>query len=335
MKINQILSSPLLPSGLAALSVALTLPSQAELVAHYEFEDNGDDSAGNADGTLGTEVTFAPGLIGQAAVFGTAGIEGVNTIDATAFDPGSGDFSVTFWIKRAEIDQANADGIFDALNNTGEGFQANLRRLPGEPTSDPNNHMGFRIDDSSGQFVLIVDPGEIDDTEEWHHFALTIDRTANEAKIYRDGELAVTASTAILTGAISPDRQISIGGLNNNGTLGLDGQLDDLRFYDEALNAAAIAELATPPNPVLPIPLEITEISLTDSSVTLTWNSKQSGTVSYRILYSEDLATPLVDWFEANDSIGSGGTETSYTLTGVELPPVPLPGKLFFVVEEN
>lgn len=322
-------------SSLTVFSVSLMSPTMADLVAYYQFEGDGSDSAGTADGTVGNEVTFDTGILGQGAVFGISALEGVNTIDAPVFDPGAGDFSITFWIKRTEEDSFDADGIFDALAVTGEGFQANFRSEPGDPAGSPANHMAFRIDDSNNNFILIVDPGEISDTEEWHHFALTMDRTADEAKIYRDGALAVTVSSASLTGTITPDRPLSIGGINNSGVLGLDGMLDELRFYDEALNAAAIAELAIPPAPVPVVPLAVTSLSRTDDSVTLTWNSKDNDSVSYRILYSADLSLPLADWLEANDSVASEGAQTTYTLSGFELPALPLPDKLFFVVEEN
>lgn len=322
-------------SGFALLSASLISPTMADLVAYYQFEGNGSDSIGTANGTVGDQVAFDTGILGQGAVFSTSGVSGIDTIDVPAFDPGDGDFTISFWIKRDDLDTDNADGILDALNNTGEGFQANFRPEPGDPPGSPQNHMAFRIDDSSGGFILIVDPGEISDTENWHHFALTMDRTANQAKIYRDGELAVTASTAILTGTISPDQDLTIGGLNNSGTLGLDGKLDELRFYDEALDAAAIAALAIPPDPVPVVPLAITALYRTDDSVTLTWNSKDDDSVSYRILYSEDLSQPLSNWLEANDSVASQGDQTSRVLSGFELPPLPLPDKLFFVVEEN
>ena len=322
-------------SSLTIFSVSLMTPTMADLVAYYQFEGDGNDAAGTAAGTVGNEVTFDTGILGQGAVFGISALEGVNTIDAPAFDPGDGDFSITFWIKRTEEDSFDADGIFDALAGTGEGFQANFRPEPGDPVGSPANHMAFRLDDSSGQFILIVDPGEISDTEKWHHFALTMDRTTDEAKIYRDGALAVAVSTVSLTGTITPDRPLSIGGINNSGNLGLDGLLDELRFYDEALDAAAIAELAIPPNPVPVVPLAVTALSRTDESVTLTWNSKDIDSMSYRILYSEDLSLPLSSWLEANDSVASKGTQTTYTLSGFELPAFHLPNTLFFVVEEN
>lgn len=321
-----------LPSCILAFSLGFLPSAQADLVALYEFEDNGDDSIGDADGTVGSAVTFDDGLIGRSAVFPSSGFDSTDTINAPAFDPGDGDFTIAFWIKRDD-DDLDADGIFDALNNTGEGFQANFRREPGDPGDAASGHMAFRVDDSSGQFLLIVDPGEVNDSDTWHHYALTIDRTEDEAKIYRDGQLAITESSAELTGTISPDQDIVIGGLNNAGNLGLEGQLDDLRFYDEALDAAAIAELATPPDPVPVRPLIITEITPTESTVTLTWNSKADA--DYAIFYTADLATPREFWSEATDSVPSDGEETTHTLSGFELPELPLPAALFFIVVEN
>lgn len=309
----------------------LSLPAtRADLVAQYQFEDNGEDSVGTADGTPGANVTFDTGISGKAAVFGGSSDEFAETINGEAFDPGEGDFSITFWVKRDQLaDTDNADGVLDALNGTGQGYQINFR------AGADLNKFGCRLDASNGQFVLIVDPNELTDTENWHHFAVTVDRTASEAKVYRDGVLAITSSIAILTGTISPDRQLSIGGINNNGFLGLDGKLDDLRFYDESLDAAAVAELAVAPPQITPPPLLVTQILKTNDEVQLTWNSNPADGTTYSIFYTTDLAAPLSSWLESTDNVITQGTATTYTLSGIELPATPLPDQLFFVVIEN
>ena len=79
----------------------------------------------------------------------------------------------------------------------------------------------------------------------------------------------------------------------------------------------------------------ITNISLNeDTTISLTWTSDPAENVTYSIYYNGDLAQPLANWGEANDSIPTGGTETTYVLGGLELPQ-PLPDDLFFIVVRN
>ena len=95
------------------------------LVDHYEFEGDGVDSAGgDADGTVGANVTFGDGQFGQAAVFGvsSAGPDNrIEVLEVDAFHPGDRSFTMAFWVKREEADTGNGDGVFDALEITGNG----------------------------------------------------------------------------------------------------------------------------------------------------------------------------------------------------------------------
>ncbi|MGD1979444.1 MAG: PEP-CTERM sorting domain-containing protein [Akkermansiaceae bacterium] len=224
--------------SLAAVASLANSAYSAVLVQHYLFEGDGSDSAGSSDGTVGSGVSFGTGIQGQAMVVGVSGAAPVNVIDAPAFDPGTGDFSIAFWVRRDQNDTVNADGIFDALAGTGVGYQANFR------AGADLDQMGFRIDGSDGNFSLIVDPNATSDTD-WHHFALTIDRTANEGILYRDGVEAISAPLAF-GGSVTPTQNLQIGGINNSAILGLDGSLDDLRFYTGVLTPSEVQALVVP-----------------------------------------------------------------------------------------
>jgi hypothetical protein len=207
------------------------------LVCRYQFEDDGTDSVSGADGTVGANVTFTAGKYGKAMTAGTAGATDdiIVVPQAEAFVPGMADFTIAFWVKRAQADTGNADGIFDALNGTGTGYQCNFR---GDPDMDK---LGFRLDDDDGNYVLIVDASTVTDTTTWHHFALVVSRPTDSADLYRDGILVTTVTPLGLTGAIIPDKNLAIG--NIGAGLGLDGSLDDLRFYTGTLTADEILHL--------------------------------------------------------------------------------------------
>ncbi len=228
--------------ALDASDVANLAEGPGAPVDWYELENNGLDSAGgDANGTLGGNVTFAAGEIGQAAVFGVSAAGSANLIEvphSNAFDPGQEDFTIAFWVKRDQADTTDADGVFDALASTGVGYQCNFR-----DGIDPNI-IAFRLDDSGGSYVLIKAQNPMPDTTEFHHYALTVDRGNDQAVIYVDGVADPPVDISTLSGSISPDQKLQIGGLNDNSNNGLDGRLDDLRFYDRKLEESEVQALA-------------------------------------------------------------------------------------------
>lgn len=214
--------------------------AQAALVDHYALDGNGADSAGgDADGAVGANITtFPAGPVGQAASFTLSAVPPANLIvvpQANAFNPGSGDFSYSFWVKRDQNDTGESDGVFDALNGTGRGYQSQF--IAG-------NQHSLRLDTSTDNQVL-TSTGTITDTTAFHHVAVTVDRTTNnEVRFYFDGALDSTVAITSVTGSVAPNQSLRIGGFNNNAARGLDGDLDDLRFYNVVLGAHAVADLA-------------------------------------------------------------------------------------------
>ena len=197
-------------------------------IHQYDFEGDGLDSAGSADGAVGVNVTFnsvdVPIELGQAAVFGSDGGSADNRIDvplASFTDFGTGDFSVSIWVKRDQ-NSATTQGLFDNLAADGTQFQ-----FLG------NDILRARIDDDLGNefrpesLTAITDLG-------WHHLLLTIDRDAVDgAKWYIDGQLDSSSDPTVLTGSVLANQNLRIGTIN---ALGLRGQLARLTFYDQSLS---------------------------------------------------------------------------------------------------
>jgi len=99
---------------LAILSAVAVNGAPAAVVNHYLLDGDGVDAVGASDGTVGGNVTFSAGDVGQAASFGVSGSDTADRIDvpqASAFNPGSADFSYVFWVKRDQNDTGNADGV--------------------------------------------------------------------------------------------------------------------------------------------------------------------------------------------------------------------------------
>ncbi len=230
----------------AALLCCVATPAIGELVDHYEFENDGVDSAGgNANGNVGANVTFTTGANGQGAQFGTNGSTAARRIvvlQADAFNPGAGDFSMAFWAQRNDVDSGTSDGIFDALSGTTTGYQAQFTG---------GDVVRLRLDDQGGNQNALIDSVSTITDSDFHHYTFTVDRTGEESRVYIDGQLdaIVDISGDNLVGTISPSQNLHIGGINNNNNTGMEGVLDDLQFYSGVLSADQVAALVAVPEP--------------------------------------------------------------------------------------
>jgi len=222
---------------LSATTPTMTNPTPDDTppVDHYLFESDGDDAAGgDADATVGADVAFAPGVFGQAAVFGAAGADAddVLTVSQTsAFDPSFGDFSIAFRIKHAVT--GTVDGILDANGGTGYQMLVGIE-----------NRIRLRLDDANGNSLNLDSVAQLSG-DMFDHVAITVDRFSHEAIFYINGVAEIPLDIAVLDGAFTPNQDLWIGAINLGSNLGLSGTLDDLRFYDRLLTPNQVSNLAT------------------------------------------------------------------------------------------
>jgi len=221
-----------------------SIPVAAGVIGYWDFDltNRYDDKSGSgADGSAGISVgvdSDSPlgDTLADSAAFGTNGAVPNNVVtvpQATAPGFGAGDFSFSFWIKRASGD-ANEDGVFDALSGTDVGYQALIQ---------PDNTLRLRLD-NAGAANLLADSSAAIPAGTWQHIAVTVDRDDPSGLIiYRNGSPDSTHNPTGVTGAIDPSQDLWIGGFNN--AHGLDGSLDDLAFYNVMLTADQVSRLAS------------------------------------------------------------------------------------------
>jgi len=227
-------------TALSAAQVA-ALSAVGHPIHRYEFEGDGNDSAGTANGTVGANVTFTssgvPSVLGQAAVFGSDGSISANRIEVpttnfAGFGPGS--FSASCWVKR-DVLSGTTCGMFDG-NGAGQGVLLAF---------NASNAVHLRIDDNSGGGgTILADSTTAVSDLNWHHVLLSVDRSAPPNTIvsfYVDGAAAGTTSSTALSGAISFGVAMRIGTFNN---AGLRGKLARLTFFSAALTAQDAINLA-------------------------------------------------------------------------------------------
>ena len=241
-----------IPLVLLALS---HLGLRADLVAHWTLEEGtgataGDSTANGRTGTIaGTTLwnttDLPPVPAGTTAALAMDGVDDQINIVGYKGISGTGDRSVSAWIKTELNSTAQDMGIVSWGSNSAT-QKWTFRIQTGNGTAG-----AIRVEASGGFFVgntVVTDA-------EWHHVAVTWenDGTPNiqDAKLYVDGVLdaefgsidsppSASQSVAINT-AVGSDVRI---GDDFSLTHNWRGGIDEVRIYDEALDAAAIAELA-------------------------------------------------------------------------------------------
>jgi MYXO-CTERM domain-containing protein len=225
-------------------------PSQAALVARYNFDGTADDSSGMGNnGTLMNGASYSsdtPFGIGSSLSLADGGQHVLVPHNASLDITES--LTISAWVK----DQGNAwEGVV-AKNPSDGSF---------------NNHAGnyeLRIENGSNQMHFLYQQGGVNDTafpistepaaivasNEWTHIAITvlqIDPNPGEVKYYKNGVLVDTKPINVGFGATNTN-PLYIGSRADLFTQ-FNGQIDDLQIYNTALSADEISRLATIPEP--------------------------------------------------------------------------------------
>lgn len=240
----------------ALIYLTTALGAQAALVAHYPFDGDATDASGNgndltayaADETNFPSVSATGGRAG-----GFAGFDGQNLFN-TMFTPVSGDDSRTLsMFVRTTADNSGSSGtntmFFAGWGNPGTGTRVRYDLgLEGGTNNQLRNEYNAGAATSSATVGL--------NDGDWHHVAVVWD--GSTASFYLDGAAYGTAAPGAL--ATGSEIGLTIGGDTRAGGVltetstqtpnrYLTGDLDDVRVYDEALDAPQIAALAAVPEP--------------------------------------------------------------------------------------
>ena len=214
--------TPISPVARATFSMIRCSPLPSGLISWWPAEGTGGDVFGHNPGIVGTQTTFGPGKLGRA--FNLAGgAEGVRLGNPAALQKQT--FSIEAWIRRGRTDIVTA-------GNTGTGVILGF------------GWNGYAFGISNDGRLLLSKVGvsgvnstlNINDTM-WHHVVITkegasvmfyVDGIAENAPAYDPG-FAFT-----LTAAIGTAGEVGSGFL---------GSIDELKFYDRALNRTEVVTL--------------------------------------------------------------------------------------------
>ena len=194
--------------------------------AATEFADEIENPAFNNGACTGEAcpTSTTSGVADSAFIFG--GNDEINVADTSGLDfTIDGDMSIETWVKTTQdctgrvVFVGRYEGIGSAAWWLG---------------CVENNKAAFHMRDSDGNEFTVSGTSTINDGE-WHHIVGTRDGTVNVNKIYVDGKLE-NSGTPAFTGALTfTDKDVTIGYFAPHPYYWLDGTLDEMALYDQAL----------------------------------------------------------------------------------------------------
>ncbi len=213
-----------------ALCLGWTATANADLLAHWTFDETSGttaaDSTGNGyNGTItGSTVTQGvTGAIGTAFNFVTSGYVSVTSASALT---GMTSASLTSWFMMPTDPKGANRHMFRSAYTAGVGGVWNLL--------DSLRLYGWGGGDFGVKTSTLVSPN-------WQQVTWTTEGVGGQTKMYVNGALlATTTATAMGSGTV-----MNLGGGNANQSFGND--LDDMGIWDQALTAAEVGAIYNTP----------------------------------------------------------------------------------------
>jgi RHS repeat-associated protein len=203
------------------------------LVARWSLDEGSGAKACDLKGNNHGTVHGAQWTTGQ--IEGALSFNGVDDYVDIGNDPSldlTDDFTIAAWIKTTEGRQWHQIvSRYNASDTVGYAFGLNADALN-------SGHLSFW---SSNHGSWVTGSGSVRD-DIWHHVAATLEGTA--VNFYIDGALDKSTTSAA---APSTNQNFAIGA-RNDALFALNGLIDDVRIYSEALLTTEIADLADTTN---------------------------------------------------------------------------------------
>lgn len=226
--------------GLASLAPA----AHAGLIGYYAFENSVADGSGNGNhGTLGptAPIYTANGYRGGAYQFGTGGANTYLTVPININPSALPQLTFGGWFNADDVNAV----IRGLISHDNGGFDRTL-------TVDTRNSDGgvpnWQVFDGSGTSFFGGDTGNVV-AGEWAFVAAVYDLAANSTCLYVDGTfgcIGLSPSTNALTTTTI--------GRNPSFDLHFIGRIDEVFFFDEALDKARLDEIRRNGIQVSPVP---------------------------------------------------------------------------------
>lgn len=308
MKSLALVTSFVLASLVAELSLNAQVLDYTRLTSLWRLDNNASDGMGVNNGTLMGEAVFEAGpkdSMGSALLSNGTYIKAGKGI---AFDTNTA-FSATAWIKGPLQNSAIVGRMVQGGTYTGWEFHVGDR--PGVLNVWFINAFGPNYIDVHGSTPVL--------DEAWHHVAMTYDGsgTASGIKLYVDGmEDPMEISADTLTGTmVAADAEFCLGTRQSGANHTLQGSLSEVSLWSAALTAAQITTIFQDGiHPPMTFTASAPE-TFAGVPVTLAWEAEPGATLTI---------TPGVGDVTSVSTNGKGSVQvapeeaTTYTLTAVK-----------------
>jgi len=211
-------------------------PGTENLVVHYAFENNAQDSSGNGNhGTTTGNPLYAAGMVGMAIDFD--GFD--DRVDLGNLDVVGGGISLSVWLKPESFVYDDTRVISKATSTAANDHWWMLS------TNGATHVLRFRLktDEGTNTTTLIAGSGGAS-VGQWIHAAATWD--GSTMRIYQNLELV--GSTAKGGTAVAVDASVNAAIGNQPPAAGdkhWDGLIDEVRIYNRGLSVAELLHIAS------------------------------------------------------------------------------------------
>ena len=218
------------------------------LVAHYEFENNLEDSANDYDGTGYGGASYTTGVSGNCLELD--GIDDYVEISGYSGISGSASRTVSLWVNcepsypvTTGVDSRRGILTWGSISYNGSLFgivQNSTDGTWGDPSS-------VRVAVQNGKLSGSTDIAD----SQWHNIVVVLEENSgteyvSDFKIYVDGQLEVISY--LQDCVVNTDDLLDVLIGTGVGTY-FAGLIDDVRIYDRALSANEVIELSLLPEP--------------------------------------------------------------------------------------
>ena len=224
-------------TGVRTQTGSLTsVPALSGLVAWWKAENNTIDSVNANNGTAIGGLSYTNGEVGQAFQFD--GVSGYVSVPASpSLNIGATGSGVTIecWVKPNHFNPGAGLPIVEWDSPSKDGLQMSVN----------GPQLFANIQDTAGNFHVIVTPNGTLTTGVFQHVALTFDKCSGLALLYINGAQAA----AVNIGSITPQTSYPVfnigkrtAAVTGNGDI-YNGLMDEVSLYNRALSASEIASI--------------------------------------------------------------------------------------------